>query len=1321
MRKKLTRLLPLLLALFATVHAQAANEVTIPTTEGSYINWGDADLTKCNQENGGASVGSTHAGTVIVFNIKNTVAQDYMLSFLTGAKNLTAELGVTLADDAKTYLDATAQVANTGSWTPSTQQAFVVKALPVGNYTLTIKVNSTTSGYAGNYGNLAFTPLTAVDQAPGEIDITKGSYNGPRVENNTNVGYVTNNGTASYTYYNNTAGSYKLVMDIARYNAGNLNVTIADMATGKVEVNQDFAITNDMPSGYTATEIPLSGSVSEGLKVMTLTFTNGGGFIVNYKNVKLEYAGTLAEITSVAIEGQQVTKGESSDWFCQLPIVSEATTTFTVQAYNGTPALTAADEDGNSVAVTDNADGSYTIPTPAAGKTTTVTLTISPVEGASAAKESYTFKIYHIPNVSITAISVGGSDEPSLLQALNADGHSATLTGRVYTTLPQVEATLVDGSTVKATGTLSGSSASFAFKGTIGTVSEDYTLTVDGINIYTPTEADNTVDLKYSSAGVTGGSTWSDGLYTLATTRLDGWDGSSFKLNGSDYTLSVPADVKVKQLIFKDFKSNYKPADGAGVTTVTSEGATIYLPTKRDYKETEDSKYDLVVNLEGHQAGTPITFSLTGGGQPTAWLRLTTENVAVTTAPVLSASDVTVNNNHAVVALTFDREMKPTTATAGTQQVTAEGGSTVLYFSLWNLDWNSTCTLTIAAGAAADSYGNTNTEPITVDVKVGAKPAVDKVAYDYVVATADEFKTALAAVNSSNKDAQAERKVIFMRNGDYDFGAEEQKLQAYNVSIIGESRDGVLIHGTRDGITNPVLNISDRAGVYLQDVTVRNDKNYGMEDKGGVAVALSGGKKAVLKRVRLLSNQDTQVTGDRAYFEDCEIHGTVDFICGGGDNFYYNTALVLEDRNGNCVTAPATSTLTKWGYVFQHCTIKKMDGATKVTDGSYNLGRPWQQEPRAYYLNTTMEVKPSDNGWAGMSNLPTHFYEFNSMDADGNAIDLSKRGNSSSSTNQYTPVLSAAEAEAFTVENVLGGTDSWLPTELTVTSPATTATAQGMTIGWQPVDEARTYVVFRDGEYVANVTTTSYTADEPGTYTIRTANLAGGLGETSNEVVATNEVTLDEAQTTAPVATASAVDVVLARPFVKGWNSVVLPFSFTAAELGADKAVAFAGTQGNTINFSTAEGSLKANTPYMVHFGEAVDTVKMTGKTITPEDQPTAEDPAGQFNFVGTYTSANATASQVKAGDYIVVAGGIAKAGGNNAIGAFHAFFSAQTDEAKAKDMTIAIDGQVATGIGSIGLEQSQPAAPQYNLAGQPVGAGFKGIVVSKGRKVLRK
>ena len=709
--------------------------------------------------------------------------------------------------------------------------------------------------------------------------------------------------------------------------------------------------------------------------------------------------------------------------------------------------------------------------------------------------------------LSVDGVAMG----ESVLNPLVAEDHAATLS-QTFTSKPTIVATFdgIDGNIIMSNvePTIEGNTLTYV-KNVAGT---DYTFTFTGYHPYTMGESDETVEIKYQSSGKQSDGTWSNGLYTLASCG-DGWDNSSFKMGEGDYTWSVPSDVKVKQLILHDFNANYGPGS---LTSCTSEGATVYVPFKHDYQEPDDTKYDLIINLENHTAGTPITFNLQGGGQPVAWFEFTIEHVDAGTAPVVKNSSVTVKNNHAVVAITFDREMQTTTATVGEQSITAEGGSATLYFSAWDLDWNQTHTLTIAAGEAQDRFGNANDEAITADIEVEAQPAVEQQTYDYVVGTVDELLAAITAVNSSNTTAAAARKTIFVKNGTYelpqtwaegDSYKHDIQLSCYNVSIVGQSKEGVIITALSKGITSSTLDMGTGTGNYLENLTIRNSADFrqfnsdGSLNLAGVCVAVSGGNHAVLKRVAMQSNQDTYVTGDRTYLTECDIHGTVDFICGGGDIFFDKCNLILENRAGDVIVAPSTSTLTRWGYVMNQCTIDAAPDATLVTGKSYGLGRPWQNEPRATYLYTTMNVLPNDNGWNGMSDIPTHFYEYQSMDSNGAVLDLSVRGNSSSSTNQYTPVLTADEAAKYTLENVLGGTDSWLPTDYTYETAAPVVSNSGNTISWNAVDDARCYVIFKDGEYLADQIATSYDITSAGVYTVRAANEMGGLGETSNAVV----------------------------------------------------------------------------------------------------------------------------------------------------------------------------------------------------------------------------
>lgn len=213
-----------------------------------------------------------------------------------------------------------------------------------------------------------------------------------------------------------------------------------------------------------------------------------------------------------------------------------------------------------------------------------------------------------------------------------------------------------------------------------------------------------------------------------------------------------------------------------------------------------------------------------------------------------------------------------------------------------------------------------------------------------------------------------------------------------------------------------------------------------------------------------------------------------------------------------------------------------------------------------------------------------------------------------------------------------------------------------------------------------------------------------------------DEVELSGDANAAPTATTDYVKATLSRTFATGWNSVVLPFETTPAALGADQAAEFTGTSETTINFSSiaSTGTLKANTPYLVHFTTASESPVFDGVKIAPTESLTVEDNGSQYDFVGTYVATTA-----KAGDYVVVEKGIQKAAGGNAVKAFRAYFQAK-EGAGAKTMSISIDGSVVTGIEAVAAD-AEDDAPAYNLAGQRVGKSYKGVVVKNGKKIIKK
>lgn len=833
--------------------------------------------------------------------------------------------------------------------------------------------------------------------------------------------------------------------------------------------------------------------------------------------------GTLdakrAEITSIAIDGQTVTAGTSYDYECNLPVGNTATsTTVKVASANGTVTATAKAKSGATVSVTDNGDGTFTLPTPEANSYTVVTFNVAANSDAVAEKASYTLYIFQKGDISLSALTLDGTAvDASVLTAINTgSAYTATISGNIYTVMPVVTATVIDGSTPAITSTVANNVATYTIKAGDRT----FTLNVEGLHIYTMTDKDEVITINYLAEGRNAAQTeWTDGMFTLKSNKIDGWAGKQFKFNSENSTLELPGGYIVKQFTLKEFSANYGNGDGLTSLSSADGKATVWIPTKHNF--IRGKKYNAVVTVENHTAGDAINFTLgTISKQPYASIELVVEKTDPKTAPRLMKTDAVISYNHATVTMTFDREMASTTATIDGKSVTADS-NVALDFSITDLEYNKAYTLTVPAGAAKDLFGNSNTEALTYEFVIAEKPVATKAPFDYVVSTPEEFTAAFTALKSTNSAATAERKTILVLDGDYNFGAAEQRLHAYNVSIVGQSRDGVVIRGTRNGISNPVLNLRDKSGFYLQDLTLQNDFNWRMENKNtGQAVAVYGGNKTIMKNVRMHGNQDTQVTGERAYFDKCEIHGTVDFICGGGDNFYDKCDLIIEDRDGNVIAAPNSVPTLKWGYVFSGCTISPVEGAKYAVDGSYNLGRPWQNEPRIAYINTKMNILPDNNGWTSMGTLPTHFYEYGSVDKNGKAIDLSVRGNSPTSTNKYTPVLTKEQADKYTVYNVMTSkTDGWLPTDHTVltAAPANVKVSEDGCITWDNDDQVRAYVIFKDGKYFKNTADNMCWADGAGKYTIRSANNMGGLSTEVAEIVVTETTGIEDITTDADV------------------------------------------------------------------------------------------------------------------------------------------------------------------------------------------------------------
>ena len=489
------------------------------------------------------------------------------------------------------------------------------------------------------------------------------------------------------------------------------------------------------------------------------------------------------------------------------------------------------------------------------------------------------------------------------------------------------------------------------------------------------------------------------------------------------------------------------------------------------------------------------------------------------TAPVLVSSNpangATGASATGSIVLTFDERVKVGTgnATLNGEEIAPTVTGKTAVFQYAGLDYNKEYSFTIPAGVITDRSGNAYAgTTINFTTMERTQPAAR--IYDAVVAAdgSGDYKTVQEAIDAAPA-GRAFPWLIFIKNGEYKGHVDVPANKPY-LHFIGQERDKVIITDDKLCGGDNAVHVSVGATVvvnsnncYFDNLTLEN--SWGHDKQAGPqALALNtSGDRTVFKNVAMLSYQDTWITPStsnyRVYAKDCFIEGAVDFIYNSGNIYIDNTTLYINRKSGGYIVAPSHAADVKWGYVFMNCTITA-PGNPAETD--VWLGRPWHNQPKTVFINTTAEVTIPAAGWyEKMGGLPALWAEYNTMDGDGNPLDLSQRRSSYWKevdgeqvwVHNVKNVLTAEEAAQYTVKNVLSGSDNWQPSIITESCAAPQAKIEGNKIVWDAVPYAICYVVYKNDE-VAGFTTECEFAYEAGAeYKVFAANEQGGLSKAS--------------------------------------------------------------------------------------------------------------------------------------------------------------------------------------------------------------------------------
>ena len=515
--------------------------------------------------------------------------------------------------------------------------------------------------------------------------------------------------------------------------------------------------------------------------------------------------------------------------------------------------------------------------------------------------------------------------------------------------------------------------------------------------------------------------------------------------------------------------------------------------------------------------------------------------VLVSTVP---ANETTGTSASGKIVLTFDEKVQMAEGAKGFLngdiELTPVVTGKTITFSYSGLSYSSSYEFTLEEGVVSDLSGNIYDEVISILFSIMDRPAIAKGLYDWVVPTDGTLEAAIAAANSRSDKSTRYR--IFLMDGTYtlpksatatihsddgnDYPSPITFLNASNVSIIGESTDGVIItndlaeaptyagqYGNTsvyDGIgKSDVLQIDGSVtGTYFQNVTIKS----GIDDGLGRNIAVQDkGSKTIYKDVCLWGYQDTWTSNNNNglyYFENGMVRGRTDFLCGKGDAYFNEVDIQVCMNTGGYIAVPSTPAAKGW--VFANCTIK---GESSSLNGAYTLGRPWGSgTPIALWINTTMEVIPSAIGWSEMSNgWPARFAEYNSMTSSGSTVDLSGRKTVFGDGHANNPVLTEDEANAALDMAAMFG--EWEPMLYTEQAPVPeNVRLVGTTLSWNESDYALLWAICKDGKVVDFTDEPTFEVDDAtATWSVRAANEMGGLSEATEAVIPeTISVTISE-------------------------------------------------------------------------------------------------------------------------------------------------------------------------------------------------------------------
>ncbi|HIY56596.1 MAG TPA: pectin esterase [Candidatus Tetragenococcus pullicola] len=242
------------------------------------------------------------------------------------------------------------------------------------------------------------------------------------------------------------------------------------------------------------------------------------------------------------------------------------------------------------------------------------------------------------------------------------------------------------------------------------------------------------------------------------------------------------------------------------------------------------------------------------------------------------------------------------------------------------------------------------------------------------------FQSIQAAINEA---ASLKNHQIEIEAGTY-----FENLKIYQDDLVIKGNGKVIINGNlsarklgengkQRGTFQTATVFMNGKGNCLENLTIKNTAGDG--DKVGQAVALYlEGVANTIHNCRIDSFQDTICLGplpetnkdgstmespwvkrifesQSAYFSQCQIQGTVDFIFGGAYTVFNKCHLHAKKRSKPNYLTAASTPEGRRGFIFEKCQI--------TGESPYYLGRPWRPFAKTCFKDCKFDSQLLKTGW----------------------------------------------------------------------------------------------------------------------------------------------------------------------------------------------------------------------------------------------------------------------------------------------------------------------------------------------------------------------